>query len=188
MTYRINIGLAGRENLTNVEAPKPSEELTGLEVLEIARALTGEPLALVLLGWAPASTPVTGVIALEGATMGCGNTWTREAVKGLASDTITVRERTLDGLLEAVFTGEMVTSGLGRVNPEGTGFSCATALLGEPEEQDPVTYGLAILIHARGYTFRSAGNDRRQEHEVVKVSGEVVFTGSTAQIAKWLQS
>ena len=127
---------------------------------------------------------VTGVIALEGAMMACSNTWTREAIKGLASDTVTVRERVLDGLLEAVFTGEMVTSGLGRVNPDGTGFSCVTVM----KARSVGATTLALLLNARGLTFRSAGNGRRQEHEVVKVSGEVVFTGSTAQIAKWLAS
>jgi len=104
--------------------------------------------------------------------MGCGNTWTREAVKGLASDTVTVRERILDGLVEAVFTGE--------IQAPPVGMSIALAR--------PGATAMALLLDARGYTFRSAGNERRQEHEVVDAGGEVMFTGSTAAIAEWLQS
>ena len=47
--------------------------------------------------------------------------------------------------------------------------------------------GLSWRLEQAGFTHRSAGNERRMEHEVLDAkTGDVVFTGSDTAIAKWL--
>ena len=47
--------------------------------------------------------------------------------------------------------------------------------------------GLSWRLEQAGYKHRSAGNERRMEHEVLDAkTDDVVFTGSATAIAKWL--